>query len=387
MSLYYFQLLSFPIVVCCSHLFSKNACEAFVNKTTFVALQAWSNISLMDIESSVFDTGIRVQRIEGEWYLSGLNHQSVFSREATTKLILFGLDAQYQKIPNGLDFFIDTSDGNRKSGPVLSYCSLERKSIAIPDYSLLSYPDAGHNITYRALYKQLLRIGMEPKKYNEKAIFCGNMFPRRKTFIKGAEAKYLHVEDTHEKGSKQGKQKNYVTITEICQHQYLLSLPGGISYSSRLKYLLLCNSTVIIMDDYVKTIEGNLTMKYEEWFYPALIPWVHYVPAHNGTHLNDVMEYLLKHPEISAQIANNGAEFASVVLHPTCVLYYWLEILQQYANRMTYRAKVPAAKAILLTNSLIADVRAMEDVRNRCNGGCSQSLWINLWNKLVRKYS
>jgi Glycosyl transferase family 90 len=53
----------------------------------------------------------------------------------------------------------------------------------------------------------------------------------------------------------------YVSLAEHCQYKYLLHL-GGHTYSNRLKWLMLCNSTVVIPRDH---------RGWEEFFYSSLL--------------------------------------------------------------------------------------------------------------------
>lgn len=175
-------------------------------------------------------------------------------------------------------------------------------------------------------------------------------------------------------------------LEDLCRHQYLLHLPGGISYSSRLKYLLLCNSTVIILDDFIDTTkdqgyyiiatnnsgrssgsddknnssssninnvfnklmnDSTLRMKYEEWYYPLLRPWVHYVPARNAMEVNDVMNMLQQNVTLAKEIAANGARFAATVFHPTCLTHYWISQLVSFQIRKVHNNLISTLTANL----------------------------------------
>jgi hypothetical protein len=377
-------LLSLSVVG--GRLHNHQTCKSQVHDLVSHALIKWPSISQSDVDGIIMDHGFRVQRLNEEWYVSAYpRHERADRpyRNAALKLWLLGLSIQASsqliKIPDGLDFYIDTSDGNANKGPAFAFCfnNVTTPAIMIPDYSLLSWPDSGQNYTWGTMYLNLINIGMLPKVALDKAIFYGNMFARRKRLAAGASSEFTRIVDTRRYSLPQGQQPTYMPIEQICIRPYLIHISGKYSYSSRLKYLLLCNSTVIVLDDFkrvdalghaIATTSDNthtdIQMNHEEWFYALMKPWVHYVPAHNGTDLNRVMKYLLANPHKAREIANNGAKLAMELLHPYCIGYYWTTLLVEYSKRMTYKTKTLHPGAVSLTNSLIIDVQTMEESRN-----------------------
>ena len=135
-------------------------------------------------------------------------------------------------------------------------------------------------------------------------------------------------------------------------------------------------STVIVLDDF-KHVDRNgnevagsfadeshhIQLQYEEWYYILLKPWVHYIPARNGTELNEVMKKLQADPGLGLRIAENGAKLVHDVLNMHCVQSYWINLLNEYARRMTYRVEGPRKGAELLTNEMILDVTYVQGLK------------------------
>ncbi|XP_069141741.1 protein O-glucosyltransferase 1-like [Argopecten irradians] len=71
-----------------------------------------------------------------------------------------------------------------------------------------------------------------------------------------------------------------VRLEEHCQYKYLFNF-RGVAASFRLKHLFLCNSVVFHVGD-----------EWLEFFYPALKPWVHYIPVKQDlTDVQDLLEF------------------------------------------------------------------------------------------------
>ena len=99
--------------------------------------------------------------------------------------------------------------------------------------------------------------------------------------------------------------------------------------SFRFKHLFLCGSVVLHV--------GN---EWQEFFYPALQPWIHYVPVKSDASIQDLQSLLAflmqNEATISSQIAHNGQEFVQNWLKMSNVEAYWTYLLTQYAGKMKF---------------------------------------------------
>ena len=89
------------------------------------------------------------------------------------------------------------------------------------------------------------------------------------------------------------------------------------SASSRLASELHVGSTVFKQESFSN-----------EYFYPLLKPYEHYVPV--ATNLQDVPEKLRwaqKNPKLAEAIANRGQHFAREHLHTESIACYWWQLL------------------------------------------------------------
>ncbi|KAL6073680.1 Protein O-glucosyltransferase 1 [Balamuthia mandrillaris] len=86
-------------------------------------------------------------------------------------------------------------------------------------------------------------------------------------------------------------------------HKYLVHV-GNVGYADRLWQLLLSGSTVLWMQD-----------GWQEWWYPYLQPFVHFVPVGmDAADLCEKVAWLQAHPREAERIANNGRELVSQLL-------------------------------------------------------------------------
>jgi protein glucosyltransferase len=67
-----------------------------------------------------------------------------------------------------------------------------------------------------------------------------------------------------------------VSLEDHCKYRYLFNF-RGVAASFRLKHLFLCRSLVFHVGD-----------EWLEFFYPALHPWVHYIPVKSSATKEDI---------------------------------------------------------------------------------------------------
>jgi hypothetical protein len=365
-----------------------------IDELVSYALQPWPIVSESDVNTVSCDYRIRFQYLNNEWYVIEDPKQLLFSRSASFKLFFMTLQQFYrEEIPNGLDFVIDVSDGNYNSGPVLSYCrEYNKTAILIPDYAFFSWPESGQNSSYQSLYYSLKQIAALGDTYKDidaesnKLFFVGNLFKSRRQLLKGYSDSEVLIRAHKFTGASKDRDvpehhATYTSIFDMCKHPYLLHLPGGISYSSRLRYLLSCNSTVVWLDHWIDdSLKTTATPRYVEWFYKALKPDYHFIAAKNGEELNNHVKRFShcrmkgnnQHTCHHKRIAHQGALLMQELLSVECVRLYWLRLFQEYKRRMTFSVIQPHQDAKLLIHSVLLDIR---------NADIGRSQELQKWKK------
>jgi len=125
-----------------------------------------------------------------------------------------------------------------------------------------------------------------------------------------------------------------VTLEDHCKYKYLFNF-RGVAASFRLKHLFMCESLVL-----------HVGSDWLEFFYPALKPWVHYVPvAPNASvkKIEDLLNFLRSHEDIATKIAQKGHLFIKDSLKMQDVEAYWVELLTKYAQKMSFIPTVDKA--------------------------------------------
>lgn len=119
-----------------------------------------------------------------------------------------------------------------------------------------------------------------------------------------------------------------VSLKEHCQYKYLFNF-RGVAASFRLKHLFLCRSLVFHVGD-----------EWIEFFYPAMKPWVHYVPVKSGATKEDIkklLEFVQENDNVAKKIADQGFDFIWNHLKMKDVTCYWRRLLKQYAKHLNYK--------------------------------------------------
>ncbi|XP_052779208.1 protein O-glucosyltransferase 1-like [Mya arenaria] len=117
-----------------------------------------------------------------------------------------------------------------------------------------------------------------------------------------------------------------IRLEDHCDYKYLFNF-RGVAASFRFKHLFLCDSVVFhVGEDWL------------EFFYPAMKPWVHYIPVRQD--LNDVKELLQfakENDEVVHDIAKRGRQFIWDHLRMEDVSCYWLKLLKRYARLQDFK--------------------------------------------------
>ena len=132
--------------------------------------------------------------------------------------------------------------------------------------------------------------------------------------------------------------------------KYALVLDGA-AYAYRLRNVLLGGQAVIM--DAQSAQYG--------WFYPALKPWVHYIPLGDQYKtIFELMRFLEAHDSLAADIAANGRVMGQAINRDTGFCYSRF-LLEEYAKLLTFKPRV-GKRAVLLKEGLSLLLRQQRKV-------------------------
>ncbi|CAE8696824.1 unnamed protein product [Polarella glacialis] len=132
--------------------------------------------------------------------------------------------------------------------------------------------------------------------------------------VPGADARFMSWRAVSITG--QNEVPGCVGLLEQCRHRYLAFL-AGTTYSSRIKYQLLCGSVVLAAEP-----------EFVEWWTQLLLPGVHFAPVMpDWSNAEPLMEMLRQQPSQAEAIAQRGQQLALKALSPTAVDCYWWKLL------------------------------------------------------------
>merc|ERR1712130_207838 len=108
------------------------------------------------------------------------------------------------------------------------------------------------------------------------------------------------------------------------------TVPVGRVETGVIKHLFLCRSLVGVV---------HVGDAWQEFFYPALKPWLHYAPL--STHANEeelmgLLHFLQENQDISRSIAEAGADFITSHLRQEDISCYWSSLLNSYTALLDY---------------------------------------------------
>ena len=115
------------------------------------------------------------------------------------------------------------------------------------------------------------------------------------------------------------------------KYKYLISIDGNSAAWQRVPWILLSNSVLLKQDS-----------SYIEWFYPALKPYIHYIPLKKD--LSDIFEkinWLKNNDNKAQQISINATNFVKKNLTPEQIEQHLSIILKEYATIQKFSIKKP----------------------------------------------
>ncbi|XP_078000809.1 protein O-glucosyltransferase 1-like [Glandiceps talaboti] len=200
-----------------------------------------------------------------------------------------------------------------------------------------------------SLYKEAKKWPWEEK--HEKAFFRGSRTSAERdplVLLSRAEPDLVDAQYTKNQAWKSDKDTlgappaKEITLEEHCQYKYLFNF-RGVAASFRLKHLFLCKSLVFHV--------GN---DWQEFFYPALKQWVHYIPVSQDLNqVKEVIEFVKANDKIAHEIAERGFKLIWDHLRMEDIECYWRKLLLEYAKLMKYKPKRnPALQLMQLKDEL-----------------------------------
>ncbi|XP_057379898.1 O-glucosyltransferase rumi homolog [Daphnia carinata] len=122
-----------------------------------------------------------------------------------------------------------------------------------------------------------------------------------------------------------------VSLEDHCSYKYLFNY-RGVAASFRFKHLFLCKSLVFhVGDDWI------------EFFYPALKPWVHYIPVPSSATQRDLLRlvrFAQENDDLVSRIAARGYELIWNHLKMSDVECYWRYLLTEYAKLLRFQPQL-----------------------------------------------
>lgn len=197
------------------------------------------------------------------------------------------------------------------------------KDIAAPDFVFGGWPEAGVPDFDGAA--ALIRDAAQQPPQTDLLGWRGNannVGPRQALLdVSNANANLVEAIDTgdwYTRGHRlDGSASELMTMPDqVRRYRYLLDVEG-VGYSGRLKLLLHAGRPVFVQQ-----------RPWQEWYFPMLQPWKHFVPvARNCSDLLVNLKALRADPNLAAQIGKAGQQFATQYLTRSNAIDVWRTLL------------------------------------------------------------
>lgn len=123
-------------------------------------------------------------------------------------------------------------------------------------------------------------------------------------------------------GSEGVLTSNALTLPQQQQFKYVINVGSNQDWAERLRTLLFLNSAIIRHE-----------AETQEWFYPLLRPYVHYIPADvTLSNLTAQVEWAKAHDSDVVKIVRQANEFAEKYISEAAIKLYWKEAIQFHAS-------------------------------------------------------
>lgn len=235
----------------------------------------------------------------------------------------------------------------------------DKLAVAIPDWTFYLWQDMVMFQTKKSTYgkpddktqqvddhMRNIRVAAQNNSWETripKLLFRGQTKPVRNQ-AQTVSRKHPKLMDIVIDPGRQGKAHQIISHQDHCKWKYLLQLQGH-GASARLKYLLACNSTVILPHEAGGT-HASRKNQFEEFFYHRLIDGENIVRVEDVFALPALMEQLVnggpEEDERARRIAAAGAEFAKREITADSARCYWATALQKLGDLQERGGFLPA---------------------------------------------
>ena len=317
--------------------------RAWIALTT-TSLQRWRSISKLDLDTTEHLVSVPSEGVAGSWrakivggvFFVKMLHQQFWWKEASSVLRLLLLAGPHT-LPD-VDFIYMSSDNDPAPfgapAPVLSNShEAQRPSVPFCDFAWMGWDM--HTLPWCDIVasQQQERDSSIPWALKRGvAFFSGNLRNGRarqqlvrllnsvRAFAPISQPPPVVLHDSRHGGC---------SLRTICSYKYLLSLPG-IGYASRLKQLLLCNSTVI-----------HVAYRSSEWYMPLLLQNKLVVQVASIEQVIPTVLELQRDDDRALRVAAASKDFAKSYLHWGSVLTFTRVTLRAISERLDHEVVPP----------------------------------------------
>ena len=187
---------------------------------------------------------------------------------------------------------------------VFANCKLrkDKYSICIPDAFYIS--SKGHRELFIEMESTRKKLSWSDKK--NLAIWrgskgCGTKYNFNKYITELNQREYFI--SLYNKGilNNINYSEQKATKEEMCKYKYIIDIDGWSNTWDATFWKLLSGSVLF-------KVEGV----WEQWYYPKLIPWIHYIPIKDDlTDLNEVVKWCIVNDDKCKEITNNAYNFVN----------------------------------------------------------------------------
>jgi len=133
-----------------------------------------------------------------------------------------------------------------------------------------------------------------------------------------------------------------VALEDHCRYKFLINIAGA-TYSARLKYLLLCGSTLLQVDE-----------PHTEFFQSRMKAFEHFVPVKaDWSDFMDRVEWIRQNPAEAERIGQRGQKFAREELRVTDVLGHMYDVVTALGKQQKYKVVPPASSKLVQSHEEI----------------------------------
>ncbi|CAK9072743.1 Pre-mRNA-splicing factor ATP-dependent RNA helicase DHX16 (DEAH-box protein 16), partial [Durusdinium trenchii] len=323
---------------------------------------------------------IRLRVLDGVAYVLDM-FPGYQSRHRSTLHALARVLARFGPLPN-LEVTIDVTDGELQKIDlpilVITHKKEEPRGILYPDFTFYSWPESScppetsHDYSYLFQKFKSWHHRYAPWQNRSDLVFWRGapvdderarekVVQRFQREVEKSDVKFMSWKVVSSTGLNEVQ--GCVGLLEQCQYRYLAFL-AGTTYSSRIKYQLLCGSLVLAHEP-----------RFIEWWSHLLLPGVHYAPVQSDWSDVSVMMELLRRQETQARrLARQGQRLAQVALSPTAVDCYWWKLLVMSAKVLPYPTDTLPPTARPLEDALLLPEDAVLSSEHGLTGGIPMHL-------------